>query len=124
MSQKPLSLENLGELQQGLAGPTVDAAILEALSDINQRPFVDAARKVKIELELKPITGPAGELIGVFAGVNVDAKVPPMKLMPETLSVNVAPDRDGKGVVHAYIATPHPQTPLFNGEHAGDGSHN
>jgi hypothetical protein len=123
MSQKLLSLENLGELQHGLAGPTVDAAISEELEDINKRPFVDATRKIKIELELKPITGPAGELIGVFAGVNIDNKLPPMKLMPETLSVNVTPDHNGAGIVRAYLSTP--QSPLFNGDNnAGDGSHN
>ncbi|NJK43977.1 MAG: hypothetical protein HC933_06540 [Pleurocapsa sp. SU_196_0] len=122
MSHKILSLETLGELQHGLAGPTVDAAIQEALSDINQRPFVETARKIKIELEIKPIVGPSGELIGVQAGVVVDPKLPPMKLMAETLSVDITPDRDGKGIIHAVLNLP--QTPLFSGENAGDGSHN
>jgi hypothetical protein len=109
---KRLALENIGELQQGLVTAVVDSAIKRALDDIYQRPFLDAKRKVTIELILVPLPGPSGELIGVDAGVQVKDSIPPQKTYGEILRVSVTPDKDGRGVITAYLNEP--QQPLFN----------
>lgn len=53
MAQKQLCLDNLGELDDGRAALIIDAAIREALADLDDRGDDEKPRKVKIELTLQ-----------------------------------------------------------------------
>lgn len=75
MSQLPVTAASLGKLDSGMAGLIIDAAIREAISDLEDRGFQDEKpRKVNIVLTFKLLDN--GQ---VHANVEATPKVPMRK---------------------------------------------
>lgn len=53
--QDKLSLETLGQLDDGTVGAVANAAIAEALADCDDRPFLEKGRKVTVEIVINPV---------------------------------------------------------------------
>lgn len=74
----PLTMENLGELHQGVFGVRVNKCINLLMKDIVDRPANGAGkpetRKLTIQLELTPETDLVDGVINL-AGINVEATV-------------------------------------------------
>ena len=69
--QKPLSYETLGDLDGGAARAIIDAAIAEALLDLDDRGIDEQPRKVEILVTLKQMD--SGQVV---AHVEANPKLP------------------------------------------------
>lgn len=85
--QRPLSLDTLGDLDGGAARAIIDAAIAEALRDLDDRGDDEQARKVEILITVKQMENGL-----VDTHVEASAKVPRRR----TASTIGKIKRDGK----------------------------
>ncbi len=76
-TKQSLSASTLHTLDDGMVGRVVDAAIQEALRDCEDRPGLNKARKVTIQLEVTPLQDKRSHALrGVNTTVQVKATVP------------------------------------------------
>ena len=84
MQQDKLTLATLGKLDDGTVGAVVDAAITEALIDCDDRPFLEKARKVTIEVVISPVLD-NGRLKAVDVATGVKLVKPPQVARKQSL---------------------------------------
>lgn len=73
MAQQPLTLETLGELDEGTAGAVINRVIREAINDLDDRGTDEIKRKICIEVELLQKNG----LVSMTCAAQ--AKLPPRR---------------------------------------------
>lgn len=73
MAQTPLSLETLGDLDEGTAGILINRVIREAINDLDDRGDDEQKRKICIEVELLQKNG----LVSMTCAAQ--AKLPPRR---------------------------------------------
>lgn len=72
MNKNKLSLETLGQLDDGTVSAVVDAAIADMLKDCDDRPGLTKARKLTLEVSFLPVVD---ERSFVFKGVDISTTV-------------------------------------------------
>lgn len=72
-----LNVKNLVEFDQGRLAAAIELALKQCVADCQDRPGLDSARKVKIELKLTPEIDHTGELIAIDAHYSVAPILPP-----------------------------------------------
>jgi hypothetical protein len=107
-----LTLITLGNLQGGAFGPVVDQAISDVLKDCDDRPSLEKARKVVIEIEFVPAADDGVRALGAVAvEASVKKSIPAQKTRTEFLGVNVVDN--GDGVIGIEALLPERQDNLF-----------
>lgn len=86
--QDKLSLETLGQLDDGTVGAVANAAIAEALADCDDRPFLEKGRKVTVEIVINPVLD-GSVLKGVDVAVGVKLTKPPQAAREQYLRTTV-----------------------------------
>lgn len=77
MSKDKLSLETLGQLDEGTVSAVVDAAIADMLKDCDDRPGLTKARKLTLEVSFVPVVDERSfALRGVDISTTVKSSVP------------------------------------------------
>lgn len=64
------------ELENGAILEALNQSLQRAIFDCDDRPAVEKARKVKLEISVVPICGPKGDLHSVDVTFRVDDKIP------------------------------------------------
>ena len=100
MQKEKLSLSTLSQLDDGTVGAVVDAAIAEALADCDDRPYLEKARKITIEVAVSPVLD-NGRLKGVDVATGVKLAKPPQAARDQYLRTNY--DTSTK-TVEAFLA--------------------
>ena len=104
---KRLTIDTLGDLDDGLTRKLVDKTLTEALADCEARPGLNKPRRVTLVIEFLPVLGQFGGLKGVEAGVAVGSKLPARAGRAEYLRTSFRGD-----TVEAFLPEDQPQ-PLF-----------
>lgn len=76
MQDKTLTIDTLGDLDDGIVRQLVDTAITECLEDLDNRAMLNKARKVQISVSLEPVINDRAGLKGVKTSVEVQKKIP------------------------------------------------
>ena len=105
---KPLTIDTLGDLDDKTVRRLVDKALQEALTDCDNRPNLESARRVAIIVTMKPITDDRAGMKAVEVAVNVKHTVPPRAGRKEYLRTSVRGDE-----VHAFLPDNYEQ-PMFD----------
>lgn len=74
---KKLSIDSLGDLDDGIVREIVNAAIAECLEDCDNRAMLNKTRKVTMTVHFDPVVGKHGELKGIHTAVEVKHAIPP-----------------------------------------------
>lgn len=104
---KRLTIDTLGDLDEGLTRKMVDKTLHEVLADCESRPTLDKPRRVTLVIEFTPVPGQIGGLKGVEVGVAVGSKLPARTGRSEYLHTSIRGE-----TVEAFLPEDHPQ-PLF-----------
>lgn len=94
---KLLTLDTIGDLDDGVVRGLVNAALEECLDDLDNRPALDKPRKLTIQLSLEPVLDKRGGLKGISAYAEVSKKIPPRTANADYCPTNV---RSGKLEAH------------------------
>lgn len=109
---KPLTLETLGQINDGAYGRAINRALDAALRDCDDRPGLAKDRTVTITVKIQPLDLGGKDLTRAKYIPSVDLKVPAQTAYPEILEVKVFKDDLGK--IHAIDAMLPEQPDLFN----------
>ncbi|GGB69086.1 hypothetical protein [Deinococcus soli (ex Cha et al. 2016)] len=106
---------NIGQLERGGIGYTIDTALAEAMADCRSRPSLTAKRTVVLKLTFSPQDNSLDEGRPGLSAVDVQAEVkvslPARKGGVETLAVRSGVGASGKVETQAVFIQP----PLFPG---------
>lgn len=117
MAQTNLTLDTLGDLDDGTIRHLVDTALHEALADCESRPGLEKVRGVTITVALKPVLSERGGLKGVHTEVRAKTSLPSRVGRMEYLPTSVTGDTVTAQLPNAY---PRPMFPTETTE--GDAS--
>lgn len=90
MALMKLSVASMNELDGGRLRTAIEKSIKRAVDDCKDRPNLDTARKVGIELIITPYADETGDVVSVNLDYQVKPTLPPMKR--EGLSLSVQKD--------------------------------
>lgn len=100
---RQLTIDTLGDLDDGTLRHVVNKAIEEALTDCDNRPMLDKGRKLTLTVTASPILDDrSGAMRGVEIETQVQTKLPPRATHPDTLRTNVR-----GSTVEAYLPDAH-----------------
>lgn len=109
-SKATLTLDTLGQLQNGRVGATVEKHLERILQDCLDRWYIDKPRKLTLELSLTPLPGGELGLEAVEAGCKVTYKLPPVETNPQECPIKISTDDAG---IHIEVKLPE-QRSLFD----------
>ena len=120
MSAEPfdtaLTIDNLGDLDDGTIRHVVNTALQEALDDCDGRPMLEKDRKVTLTVSFVPVLdAQTGAMKGVATDVEVKTKIPARKGNGDYLRTNIRGDH-----VTAYLPDSH-QEDMFTRRDSTDG---
>jgi hypothetical protein len=99
-----LNLKTVGDLRKGAFGLQVDTLIDQAMRDCDDRPSIDKARVVTIEIELIPEPNDAArQMSAVAVSTSAKLKLPPMMKLGSILEVHREENENGQLVVHGVM---------------------
>lgn len=84
-----LTIDTLGDLDDGIVRRLADRALGEALTDCDARPMLNKPRKVVITIEMRPVVEDRGAMKGVNTAVSVKSSVPPRKANGDYLPTTI-----------------------------------
>ena len=117
-AKQTLSAATLHRLDDGLVGKVIDEALQKILTDCEDRPGLGKARKVTVEIELKPeLDERSNALRGVDSTVVVKASIPATGTRTEFLYTSY--DTSGKKV-DAALPNSHQDGINFDSEREGN----
>lgn len=97
-NQQPLTLETLGQLDDGTVRLLIEKAMQEAFTDCDNRPMLSKARKITIQLSAIPALDERhGAMKGIHLAVQVKSTLPPRQGREEYLRTTIIGD-DGQAV--------------------------
>lgn len=108
---KALSVIDGGRLQSA-----VDKSIARCVEDCKDRPNLDTARKVAIEIIITPYADETGDVVSMNLDYQVKPTLPPMKR--EGLSLGV--QKNGRLVFNEHSPRAVDQTTVFDNERSDD----
>lgn len=88
-----LTIDNIGDIDDGVVRKLADRALAEALADCDSRPMLKKPRKVEITVALEPVVEEGVGMKGVRATVSVRPTVPPKKANGDYLPTSVRGQR-------------------------------
>lgn len=90
MKETPaLTIDTLGQLDDGTVRLLANKALSEMLTDCDNRPMLNKARKVTITITAHPEQDRRGAMKGVHVGVQVKAALPPRAGRAEYLRTSI-----------------------------------
>lgn len=93
-----LSIDTLGDLDDGTLRHLVNTALQEALNDCDNRAMLQNARRVTITLGFQPVVDDHGAMKGVETTAKVNTVMPPRAGRRDYLRANIHGDN-----VRAYL---------------------
>lgn len=84
-----LTLDTLGDLDDGTVKRLIEKAMQEALTDCDNRPALGKARRVTIQLSLEPEQDDRGAMKGVHMDVQVKTALPARSGRTEYLKTSI-----------------------------------
>lgn len=103
-----LTLDTLGDLDDGTIRHLVDTALHEALADCDSRPGLEKTRTVTITVAFKPVLSERGGMKGVETEVKAKTSLPARAGRSEYLPTTVTGDTVTAQLPNAY---PRPMFP-------------
>ena len=110
MSLQQFSLDNLKDLDGGKAAVAFEHHVRRAALDCIDRPGDNAARKVTLEITLKPVMDPQGECTEVEAQIKASSAVPKHQTKPYSFGLR----RGGMLVFNSDSIDAVDQTTIFD----------
>lgn len=105
-----LSIDTLGDLDDGTLRHLVNTALQEALNDCDNRAMLTNARRVAVTLGFQPVIDDHGAMKGVEVTAKVNTVLPPRAGRRDYLRANIHGDN-----VRAYLPDAHQDT-LFRSD--------
>jgi len=126
LALKKLSIADLAALDSGRVAAAFDAQLAAAIADCSDRPEVETARKIKLEISLTPIMDSRRDLGEVVVGFEIQGKSPALKSREYTMDHRSERDRTtGRTQMHLVFnedahGDPHNQSLPLDGENDRD----
>lgn len=89
---EPFTIDTLGNLDDGVVRKLVDKALEEALTDCDNRPGLEKARKVAITIQFLPVLDDRNAMKGVRATAQVKTSLPPRAANDDYLPTSIQGD--------------------------------
>ena len=96
MPLERFSITDLARLDDGKVVIAFDNEVRHALADLQDRPAVKKGRKIKLEIELAPISDGRGELQSVAVAFNISSSRPKLESRDYEMDHRLVRGGDGR----------------------------